>query len=121
MFLEFLYRFLSFDLDWLISLALDPHSLFWIFLIAVAAHFNYVPKKFFWAFAFFFLFNWTVGDMVPFFGWMIVPGILGVFFAYQVFAAQWIVGDKDWDKYAPWLVLIVFISLWAFFALRGPV
>ncbi len=112
MFLEFLYHFLSFDLNWLIRFVFDPHSLMWLFLMFAVASFFYSKKLVLWGTAFFILFNWVFLDISIVSNFAIPFGMLAVVFIYNVFAQHWLFGDKDWDKYAVKIGVVAVFSIW---------
>ncbi|MBS3061147.1 MAG: hypothetical protein J4215_01030 [Candidatus Diapherotrites archaeon] len=112
MFLEFLYHFFSFDLDWLIRFIFDPHSLFWLFAMYAVASYFYAPKKALLAAFFLIIFNWLFVDFAILSGFGIPFGLLALMFLYNVFAHSWVIGDKDFDKISPQLAVTFIFGMW---------
>ncbi len=112
MFFEFVYRFLSFDVAWLIDFVFDPHSLFWLFAMLMVSFYFYGEKKLLWATVFFLFFNWAFGDVAPLMGWPIVPALLAAVFLYNVFAEAFIAHDKSLSRWTAQFGLVAVFGLW---------
>jgi hypothetical protein len=112
MFFEFLYRLLSFDVNWLVGFIFDPHSLFWLFLMLATAFYFYPAKKWLWATVFFLVFNFAFVDIAFLSGWGIPFGMMGIIFVWNVVKDVFLDKDSFFGKYPGEIAVIGIAVIW---------
>ncbi len=99
--MEFLYRFFSFDLAWLIGFIFEPSNLMWLFLFGAAAYYFYVNgtgKSLVWASVLVTFYLWTSLDFSKAVGWTIFdPYLLGLLTISGVVVLVFFANDP-WGK-----------------------